>query len=178
MMVIYKDPVPTFASKSNVFEFAEQVASELDFNPGDPMESVVSHLGGAVSYRDSLGGEVPDAIRVEPDGKFEIFLSSLTSANRDRFTIAHELGHFFLHFPLVQEADPAWGMKATRWVDEQNPQLERCEWEANWFAAAFLMPEKLFRASLDYGGLDFAAGQFGVSEKAANIRAKSLNIQV
>jgi Zn-dependent peptidase ImmA (M78 family) len=33
---------------------------------------------------------------------------------------------------------------ATRWVDETNENLKRAEWEANWFAAAFLMPSGAF----------------------------------
>jgi hypothetical protein len=178
MASIYKEPIPTRASKANISAFAEEVAIELSFDPGDSIESVVSELGGAISYRNPIGEEIPESIRVEPSRKFKIFLSSLTSSSRDRFTVAHELGHFFLHFPLVAQAHPGYGMRATRWVDDSNPDLQRCEWEANWFAAAFIMPEAKVRASFNQGGVYAIVSEFGVSEKAALVRAKSLNLPV
>jgi len=178
MISRYKDPIPTQASKARVAAFAEQIAAELSFDAGDPIEAVVSQLGGSISYRNPVGEEIPESIRVEPSRKFQIFLSSLTSSGRDRFTVAHELGHFFLHFPLVAEAYPEFGMRATRWVDAGNPELQRCEWEANWFAASFVMPQQKFIDALENRGLAGTAAMFGVSEKAAHVRAKSLGEQV
>lgn len=68
-------------------------------------------------------------------------------------------------------------MRATRWVDDSDPDLQRCEWEANWFAASFVMPESRFRASFNQGGVPAVVSEFGVSEKAAMVRAKSLDLQ-
>lgn len=172
----YKKPIPTRASKNSVSTFAEQMSSQLSFEAGDPVESIVSQVGGSISYRSPVGDEIPDSIRVEPNRRFEIFLSSLTSPSRDRFTIAHELGHFFLHFPLVEQSFPGHGMKATRWVDENDADLQRCEWEANWFAASFLMPSKEYLSAYAKGGIPGVATHFGVSEKAAAVRAKSIGI--
>jgi hypothetical protein len=172
----YRDPIPTNASKANVSAFAEDLATQLGFDPGDPIESVVSQLGGAIAYRNPVGSEKPESIRVEPSGAFKIFLPSVTSISRDRFTIAHELGHFFLHFPLVKEQNPHCGMKATRWVDENNQALQRCEWEANWFAASFVMPQKQFIAVYKAGGARMVSERFGVSEMAAGVRARSLGL--
>jgi len=149
----------------------------MGFEPGDPIEDVVAELGGAISYRNPVGEAIPESIRVEPSCKFKIFLSSLTSISRDRFTVAHELGHFFLHFPLVTQSFPGYGMRATRWVDENNEDLQRCEWEANWFAASFVMPESHFRETIT-SGVSSSAAFFGVSEKAVNVRAKSLGIAI
>jgi hypothetical protein len=177
VVVDYRDPIPTNASKSNVSTFAEDVARSVSYEPGHPIEFVVSNLGGAISYKNPVGETKPESIRVEPSRDFTIFLPSMTSAGRDRFTIAHELGHFFLHFPLVQQVYPGQGMRATRWVDESDAKLQRCEWEANWFAASFVMPEGLFRQV--YTGpasSALAAARFGVSEKAIQVRAKSLSI--
>lgn len=172
----YKKPIPTRASKVSVSEFAERINSHLSFEAGDPLESVVSQLGGSISYRSISGEDIPDSIRVEPNRRFEIYLSSLTSASRDRFTIAHELGHFFLHFPLVEQAHPGHGMKATRWVDEEDADLQRCEWEANWFAASFLMPTEQYLSAYRDGGIPMVSSRFGVSEKAAMVRAKSIGL--
>lgn len=175
-MIDYRDPIPTNASKASVATFAEGLAGQFSFEPGDSIEAVVASLGGSVAYRNPVGTEKPESIRVEPSGLFKIFLPSVTSLSRDRFTIAHELGHFFLHFPLVQEANPNSGMKATRWVDENNEILQRCEWEANWFAASFTMPLDAFKDAYADGGTRAVAELFGVSETAAGVRARSLRL--
>lgn len=172
----YENPIPTRASKANVWAFAEEIAHNLGFEPGNPIEPIVAEIGGRISYDNPIDEDIPETIRVEPSSQFEIFLPALTSATRDRFTIAHELGHLFLHFPLVQEAHPGKGMRATRWVDATDPDLERCEWEANWFAASFVMPAVAFEDA--YKNLDITdvASIFGVSQKAVEIRAKSLQL--
>lgn len=114
-----------------------------------------------------------DAIVVEPDKSFVIRLSSETGALRDNFTIAHELGHLLLHWPKVRKAHDGCGMRATRRVDESQDSLVRCEWEANWFASAFLMPEADFREAYSVG---VASETFGVTQAAVEVRAKTLGI--
>ncbi len=96
---------------------------------------------------------------------------------RDRFTIAHELGHLFLHYPQFKASNPSIPMKATRWVDASDPEQQRAEWEANWFAAAFLMPGGAFSACWR-GVVRDAASRFAVSTQAAEIRAKDLGLSV
>ena len=64
-------------------------------------------------------------------------------------------------------------MKATRKVDGSNNDLRRCEWEANWFASAFLMPEQLFKDAYKQKN---ASGVFGVTQSAVEVRAKALGI--
>ena len=177
LLIDYRDPIPTGAAKSRVSVFAEELANQLGFTPGDPMESIVSEVGGVIAYRNPVGVEKPESIRVKPDGSFKIFLPSVTSFGRDRFTIAHELGHFFLHFPLVQAEGAGLGMVATRWVDETNATLQRCEWEANWFAASFVMPKDEFEDVHRSGGISEVAYRFGVTEAAATVRARSLGLQ-
>lgn len=172
----YREPIPTNALKANVSAFAEQVARAVSYTPGSPIETVVSSLGGAISFKNPVGESKPESIRVEADRSFKIFLPSMTSASRDRFTIAHELGHFFLHFPKVQKEFPGEGMKAYRWVDDSDVDLQRCEWEANWFAASFVMPADAFTESYRAHGVGLTAARFGVSEKACSVRASSLNL--
>jgi predicted transcriptional regulator len=176
----YKLPIPTNATKDRVHAFAEEVAEKLSFAPGDPIEPLVNRIGGQIEYKNALDfkSHIPESIRIEPSRRFKIFLPSMGSAPRYRFTIAHELGHLFLHFPIVSELDPNAGMMATRWVDEtgDSDQLKRAEWEANWFAAAFLMPSAAFQSLFrSYNGNILpVAARFGVSVKAAEIRAKTL----
>jgi predicted transcriptional regulator len=178
--VTHLPPIPTNAPKATIHNFAEQVAERLGFGPGDPMEPLVARLGGRVEYRAPVISQnrLPESIVVESPRKFTIFVASITSPERDRFTIAHELGHLFLHFPLVAQQHPGETMAATRWVDETDKVQQRAEWEANWFAAAFLMPTSKFRSAFtEYGGsLGRIASRFGVSSPAAEIRAKTLHL--
>jgi Zn-dependent peptidase ImmA (M78 family)/DNA-binding XRE family transcriptional regulator len=63
-----------------------------------------------------------DAFAVWSDSIPYIFLNVTKSAERSRFDAAHELGHLVMH-------------------REGRPEGQRAEFEANRFAAAFLMPE-------------------------------------
>lgn len=73
---------------------------------------------------------------IYPDRSFRIQLSPTTSPLRDNFTIAHELGHFFLHYDY--ENPPDEEVIFTRYGSGP------FEWQANRFAAAFLMPKDEF----------------------------------
>lgn len=172
-------PVPTNASRAAVSSFAEQLAEKLSFRPGDSIQEIVSRLGGTIEYRNAIsyGSEKPDSIVIRDYGDFTIFLGTMTSQERDRFTIAHELGHLFLHYPLALEASPGLSMRATRWVDESDSAQRRAEWEANWFAAAFLMPEKAFaEACMTNPDLIHLASLFEVSVSAIAVRKRTLGI--
>ncbi len=172
----YENPIPTRASKANIEAFAERIAKNISFGPEKLIEMAVARFGGGISYEQPNGEKREETIRVEPDGKFKIFLPLLTSPARDRFTIAHELGHFFLHFPLVKAKHVGKGMRATRWPGN-DPESQRCEWEANWFAAAFLMPKDLFKDAFDRNNDIYQlAAMFKVSDVAAKVRAKRLNL--
>lgn len=77
---------------------------------------------------------------------------------RRRFTIGHELGHWFLHqdaqrslFCRHGTVDPDDGAKAGR------PPLDPIEEEANRFAASLLMPADLVRRHYRRTGGDFDA---------------------
>ncbi|MDM9623037.1 ImmA/IrrE family metallo-endopeptidase [Rhizobium sp. S96] len=174
-MVVYKEPEPTRASKANVSAFAESIARHVGYEPETSIEILVSKLGGGIAYRNPVGDK-PESIVVEPSGMFKIFLPTMTSMGRDKFTIAHELGHYFLHFPKIHAVDPTAGMKAYRWVEDDNPDLQRCEWEANWFAAAFVMPTEIFTRLFREGGKTKVVSVLGVSPKAAEVRAGSLGL--
>lgn len=64
---------------------------------------------------------------------------------RQRFTIAHELGHLLLHRYTTPHADG----RQIRFRDEDSSKGSvREEVEANQFAAEVLMPEDLIRAHL------------------------------
>lgn len=163
------------ASKAGVEKFAEDLANKIGFGPGDSIEELVQRIGGRLVVGSSGDGDEDSGSVIARDvNDFEIYVSRHTSLKRDRFTIAHEIGHLILHFAAAKQAGAV--MRATRNVDPNDREQQRAEWEANWFAAAFLMPSNEFKASVKEGGVASAASKFGVSRLAAEIRAKNLNI--
>lgn len=84
---------------------------------------------------------------------------------RQRFTIAHELGHHVLH-----------GTKSFRDPINQLPGMLQEEVDANAFAAALLMPEKYFVSAFHsalYSDKQMCS-IFGVSKAAMGWRLKNL----
>lgn len=171
--VVYRPPEPTRVTKAGIWSYAERQRQRAKLEHGFQLHDLINRNGGRVEYISVTDEDQVDAIIVQPDGSFTIRLSSLTGALRDNFTIAHELGHKLLHWPKVKEKNPGCGMKATRWVDKSNDALVRCEWEANWFASAFLMPAEAFEIAFRDG---VASEEFGVTEAAVQVRARSLGL--
>lgn len=102
--------------------------------------------------------------------------------NRQRFTIAHELGHFLLHrdsATVFIDASPLFfrDERSAKGTDEE-------EIEANEFAAELLMPAPVLRQLVngqavdpfDERALQRLAAKFGVSPLALTIRLTRLNL--
>lgn len=172
---IYASPKQSGLRKESIHRLAESVGSQLKYSPGDDLEELVKSLGGEIEYQDfwELESSATGSIRIRDTNDFTIYLPSYTGAERDRFTIAHELGHYVLHYlyPRQRGDDPGP-------LEAQRYGTGRVEWEANWFAAAFLMPEAPFKKAYEkYGGdLIDVAQEYFVSIRAAQIRAQSLKL--
>lgn len=170
-------PKGIFASKENVSKFAENIAEQLNFNAGDNIEELIENVGGKIVVGSSGTGDTESgSIVARSVNDFTIYISGHTSLKRDRFTIAHELGHLLLHLGPIKKDDPDAVMRATRWVDKNDQNQQRAEWEANWFAASFLMPRAIFEEFYNEHNEQTTAQKFGVSVKAVQIRAKSLGL--
>ena len=106
------------------------------------------------------------------NGKNFIFLKDSLDANRKKFTIAHELGHFFIdwHSELMFGCD-------IREMDFSRDYKPR-EKEANLFAAELLMPinefAKNFSGKISYETVSAMAKFFDVSFHAALSRSMDL----
>jgi Zn-dependent peptidase ImmA (M78 family) len=165
---------PSNLEKTVIFGIAEKVAHQLKFDVGVDINSVVEQLGGRVEVKEFWGNaSSTGALQVSDVGKFQIAIPMHTSQERDKFTIAHELGHYVLHYLL----DSPYGDKP-RMMTADRYGTGREEAEANWFAAAFLMPEKTFNKhyKAKSGSLYEVAKVFGVSTQAAEIRARALGL--
>lgn len=160
-------------NRARVFEFAEAKAVEHGYEPGMDLRHIVERLGGEIVYLET--SEITSStgsMLVREDGTFVVYLSRYTSGTRDRFTTAHELGHYFLHLPELQ----AQGVSGP-WAFNRHGS-NTAEVEANWFAAAYLMPAAAFTASFEEHGGDAlqVAWDFDVSYESARIRVGSLNL--
>ena len=103
----------------------------------------------------------------------KIFVKNQEVTERKRFTIAHELGHFFLH---LQKEDGDFVEGYFRGADNQDMGKEI---EANQFAAALLMPrEHIRRAWYEGRSVQEMAALFGVSESAMGYRLGNLGLLV
>lgn len=158
---------PSNLRKESVEKYAEHVAEVFDFGAGDDPSDLVRVIGGRVHYQhldDWLDED--GSIFVHADQDFDILLPTYTSPLRDRFTIAHELGHYFLHSDQGDLPIVAYRRGSTR-----------IEWEANWFAASLLMPRAEFQEVCQgNGNLRRIAAHFSVSEDAARVRREALGV--
>ena len=100
---------------------------------------------------------------------------------RQRFTIAHELGHFFLHQSDPLHVDRAVHAKFRNDLSKQGTDLD--EIEANLFAAELLMPRMMVAQDLhqidvvdilDDGFFNELARRYNVSTQALLLRLMNL----
>lgn len=123
-----------------------------------------------------------------------IVVNELHPAVRQRFTIAHEIGHYDLH-RNDQDATDVFIDRTTYFDNEQEmyfrrSQLDaadyRMETEANAYAAGLLMPRELLERYLDQHsgeidlskteGIEVIAEAFSVSRIAMGYRLRNLNL--
>lgn len=165
----FRSPEPTNWSEDLIGDVAESIASKLGFIPGDDIKTFVrNELGGEVKVADWRDPAPTGMIQVRGPGDFTIWLSPYTGPTRDVFTIAHELGHYFLHSKAGQTP-----------IEVKREGTSREEWEANWFAAAFLLPKEAFtKAWQEHGGdKELIAAKFRVSDAVVSIRAERLKLK-
>lgn len=130
-------------------------------------------------------------------GNATIVVNSRHHPNRQRFTIAHECGHFVLHakkatredrlfvdrkYPLYRQPNaPAVFARSESFAGDYEEERQ-----ANRFAASLLMPEPMVRGYLAQNKIDLSdetdssrlAFAFGVSEQAMSIRLMNLGLAV
>ncbi|MGL5203276.1 ImmA/IrrE family metallo-endopeptidase [Cetobacterium sp.] len=85
-----------------------------------------------------------------------VYVGALNGISRDRFTIAHELGHFFLHKKNVSLCRSEDDVKI----------YEDPEWQANVFAAEFLAPSN----KINDLTINQITQKFNVSKEVAKIQ--------
>jgi Zn-dependent peptidase ImmA (M78 family) len=165
----------------NPFDQAEKLLARLAIkSPPTPVEKIAKELHVQVRFA-PFDDELSGMIYIK-EGVPIIGVNSLHHPNRQRFTIAHELGHFELHRQMITSAIH---------VDKNFPALnrdsksatgtEQIEIQANQFAAELLMPRALIEQELarkqydidDDGPMEELAKKFRVSKQALEYRIRT-----
>jgi len=171
--------------RAEINAFADSVRKIMGLTVPVDVENMVQQLGGEIDYSNDL--PVGSEAKIERVNKsFRITLREPTERptkeTRKRFTIAHELGHLFLHMRFI--IDPDYWAKVPEYVDGAYYRFgySEEESEAYEFAGALLMPriefEEIAYQHLDAGvfNLQPIADHFSVSINAVKVRGGYLGL--
>lgn len=143
-----------------------------------PVEELIEFHGLGLILSDFPDGEISGVIDLN---KKYLYINSVDSPQRKRFTIAHELGHWVLHQQeLATNKEIAVLYRRPLGTEES----DRLEQEANCFAANLLVPEKMLRKAIDDSKDEsdticsdtYLAEIFNVSRSVIGYRRKFLGI--
>lgn len=150
---------------------------------------IAEALGVRVHFQ-TFEDEVSGVLLIK-GGEKHVMVNKAHHPNRQRFSIAHELGHLILHdtnddrlfidthMRLYQRVGSSTSKAYSESGSATTPQEER---EANQFAAALLMPKPLLekeansRDLWDEFDVSTLAAHFAVSEQAMAIRLQQLDV--
>lgn len=141
--------------------------------PVDP-EAIATAMGIHVEPEFGLDGGASGMIELQQDGRPIIHYDMTEVPVRQRFTIAHEIGHFargHLSTSRARFRDTTANFRTF--------QADPAETEANQFAADLLMPAKLVRYAVVTKGvrdLGRLANAFFVSQAAMGFRLRNLGL--
>ena len=151
-----------------------------------PVDEIAESLGITIQRDNFDGGDTDDIsgflFRNKATGRAVIGVNASQGAERQRFTIAHELGHFLLHEGDTVHVDRDFRVKLRN--SKSSEGTDREEKEANLFAAELLMPERFLDEELrSVSGIDHLddekelaglANRYGVSQQALMFRLNYL----
>jgi len=121
-----------------------------------------------------LDREISGQIEKSATGRYRITVNAADALTRQRFTIAHELGHYVFHRPLIGDGiddDRAYRSTSTgKYFNTRIGPIQ--ETEANRFAANLLMPKNLINYLKSRGNIstEDLAKALGVSVAAMRVR--------
>ena len=131
-------------NREQIFQIAESRAKGYNFYPGEDISKVIEKQKGKIIPQDFCEWQFSNSIIVHgrnKDIRFTIYISNFTGPLRDRFTLAHALGHYVLHSNEGQKE-----ITAARFKSDCTSKSEKLAYiQANQFASAFLMPKDKFK---------------------------------
>ena len=161
----------------------EALAETCGFRgPPIDVEYVARHLRLNVAYA-YLGPDV-SGLLISRGDVAAIAIQAKDPKNRQRFTIAHEIAHYYLRhqFEPGEHVHVDHGHAITPRNSKSSAGVDLKEIEANQFAACLLMPSKMLQGrirslrapQLRDSHVTLLASEFGVSEQAMTIRLSTL----
>lgn len=162
---------------------AVSILEALDLKFPIDIEKVPELLNGKLTYvKENIEDNNIEAKISKKDDTFEIEILENKPEMRRRFSIAHELGHLFLHMGYLIDPDKWSEVKDYKDSVFYRDGYSQEEYEANEFAGAFLMPEEEFKKiskehlTNGYYDIEKIAEYFKVSTQAASMRGRWLGI--
>lgn len=166
---------------SKINEDIEELTSEILLNndmykvPVDVIK--IANANDIKVYEGNLNKKISGAIRYDKDEeRFAILVNKNNVKTRQRFTIAHELGHYFLHkeFLKSEEIHVDIMYRSTEKSDEEDKKREK---EVDYFAGALLMNRTLLkRLYKENNSIQDLADIFNVSVSAMTVRLDILEL--
>lgn len=146
--------------------------------PPVDLVSITAALGAEIRHF-ALEEDVSGILYRQDDRKI-IVVNEKQLATRQRFTIAHEIGHLALHRGMPVHVDHSFRINLRDPDSARGTDIE--EIEANAFAANLLMPAAWLRTELRSGLVDFddsveiasLAARYEVSQQAMLFRLTSI----
>ncbi len=165
---------------------AERLIERLGFDKSLPIDvKRIAHLLGLEVTEANLGEDVSGLLITNANAA-HIFINESNPLVRKRFTIGHEIGHFYLRHQF--ESGDHVHVDRGHYISQRGPKaskgLDPKEIEANQFSACLLMPSKMLMDEVTKLGTtnlsDYAveklASAFQVSEQAMTIRLTTLGL--
>jgi Zn-dependent peptidase ImmA (M78 family) len=148
--------------------------------PPVPVEDIARRLGAEVRYS-PYEGELSGMVYRDGE-RIVVGVNSLHHPNRQRFTIAHELGHLLLHRGKEVHIDRTFRVNLRD--DVSSKAVDREEIEANTFAAELLMPRAMLSEDMGSQQIDYEseealaelAKRYRVSLQAMTFRLANLGL--
>lgn len=161
----------------NLEELTSQILLDNDMLYKVPVDVIeIAKAYGINVYEGELDNEVSGAIRYDGNlDEFEILVNKNNLEVRQRFTIAHELGHYFLHQDMLKNSDVHIDTlyRTTTQLDLTTKEQEK---EVDYFAGALLMNRMIIEDLLMDYNIEELAEIFDVSGSAMTVRLKVLGL--
>ena len=175
-------------TKEEIQNYAEQLSKQ--YNPDGlspyPFENIQKDKQDLkILLTEKLPDSASGVIGFFPkeSNAFIILINKTKPVTRRNFTIAHELGHYFLHQNEIKEEFIVDGDNVLDKVGmlyrRDEAMSTRLEIEANNFAASFIMPTDLVKKVWDkLKDVEECAQVFNVSVEAMTIRLSRLGLVI
>lgn len=173
--------------KQEAWDKAKEILKSFDISKCPvPVEKIAKKLGAKIRYSPMDNEDLSGMIFMKDDIPI-IGVNALHHPNRQRFTIAHEIGHLVLHKHIFENSVHVdTKFFALKRDQKSTTGTDDIEIQANAFASELLMPEQVVENMIDevFGSdvfdiesadmLDKLASKFKVSKDAMQFRLMRL----